>query len=340
MSRGVLAAVLLWAALGLAGGVRPGSAHPLDPALLELRESADGVVEVLWRVPAAQPRDAPLEPVLPPRCRPLAPGSVSRGGGRVSVRWHMDCGGRSLVGERLGVEGLSARQTDALVRLHLADGRRIQAVLRGGEPSLTVPARSGPARIFGDYLALGFEHILSGLDHLLFILGLVLWIHGRGLLWTLTAFTAGHSLTLSLAALGFVRVPAAPVEVLIAASLFAVAVELSRRDAGSAAPKWRSPWAMAFAFGLLHGLGFAGALARVGLPAGEIPLALASFNSGIELGQIAFVGALLLAQAAVASLPVTWPRAMARIPAYAIGSLAAFWAFERLSALFGIPRAF
>ncbi|HEX9731262.1 MAG TPA: HupE/UreJ family protein [Thermoanaerobaculia bacterium] len=325
MRRDVLAAALFCVAL--AG---PAAAHPLDPALLELRETPDSVVEVLWRLPSAQPRDAPLEPVLPERCRPLAPGSVSRDEQRVSVRWRMDCGSQSLVGERLGVQGLGERQTDALVRLQLADGRLVQAILRGDEPFLTVPPRTGPARVFRDYLVLGTEHILTGLDHLLFVLGLVLLVRGRGpLLWTLTAFTAGHSITLSLAVLGFVRVPVAAVEVLIALSIFAVAVELTRR--GSAAAQWRSPWAMAFLFGLLHGLGFAGALAEVGLPAGEIPLALVAFNCGIELGQIAFVAVLLLARAAFASLPVVWPRAVARIPAYVIGSLAAFWVFERLS---------
>lgn len=333
MRRDVLAAALFCVAL-----TGPAAAHPLDPALLELRETSDSVVEVLWRLPAAQPRDAPLEPVLPERCRPLAPGSVSRGEQRVSIRWRMDCGAESLVGERLGVAGLGARQTDALVRAQLADGRLVQAVLRGDEPFLTVPPRTGSARVFRDYLVLGVEHILTGLDHLLFVLGLVLLVRGRGpLLWTLTAFTAGHSITLSLAVLGFVRVPVAAVEVLIAASIFAVAVELTRQGCAATAAKWRSPWAMAFAFGLLHGLGFAGALAEVGLPAGEIPLALVAFNGGIELGQIAFVVVLLLARAAFASLPVVWPPAAARIPAYVIGSLAAFWVFERLSVLFGIP---
>lgn len=334
MSRGALAAALFCVfCVALAG---PAAAHPLDPALLELREAPGSVVEVLWRLPAAQPRDAPLEPVLPDRCRPLAPGSVSRDEQRVSVRWRMDCEA-SLVGERLGVAGLSARQTDALVRLQLADGRLIQAVLRGDEPFLTVPPRTGPAQVFRDYLALGFEHILSGLDHLLFVLGLLLLVRGRSsLLWALTAFTAGHSITLCLAALGFVWAPVAPVEVLIAASIFAVAVELTRQVDGSTTQRWRSPRAMAFAFGLLHGLGFAGALARVGLPAGEIPLALVAFNGGIELGQIAFVGVLILARAALARLPAVWPPAMARIPAYAIGSLAAFWTYERLTVLLGI----
>jgi hydrogenase/urease accessory protein HupE len=246
----------------------------------------------------------------------------------------VDCGGRSLAGARIGVDGLAARGTDALVRLHLADGRLVQGVVRGGEPFLTVPERPGPAEVFGAYVGLGFEHILGGLDHLAFVLGLVLLVRGRrALLWTVTAFTAGHSVTLSLAALGVVRVPAAGVEVLIAVSIVAVAVELARPDRGPI-PRWRSPWAMAGAFGLLHGLGFAGALTEVGLPAGEIPAALFAFNCGIEAGQLLFVAGLLLAGSALArtgrKLPPFVALPTAGVPAYAIGALAAYWVIERI----------
>jgi hydrogenase/urease accessory protein HupE len=207
----------------------------------------------------------------------------------------------------------------------------IRTVLRGNAPFLAVPDRVDSLDVLRDYLALGFEHIVVGLDHLLFVLGLVLLVHGRQrLLWTITAFTAGHSMTLSLVVLGYVHVPPAPVEALIALSIFAVAVEITREAQGCATGLWRFPWAMALVFGFLHGLGFAGALAELGLPADEIPVALFSFNVGIELGQILFVGLVLAGRAVLRRLPVRWPKASELIPAYAIGSLAALWIFERI----------
>ena len=305
------------------------SAHPLDPSLLEIREVRGAPLEVLWRQPNVQPVDAPVRPLLPSRCVQVGRGEVRQGEPWSEARWRLDCGGRSLVGERIGVEGLAQGQTDALLRIQLADGRLIQAVLRPDAPALTVPPGTSAVKVCRDYLLLGLEHILSGLDHLLFVLGLVLLVRGRGLLWTITAFTLGHSVTLSLAVLGVVRIPPAPVEILIAASIFAVAVELTRQDAGRAAPPWRSPRALAFGFGLLHGLGFAGALAQVGLPAGEIPLALVSFNSGIEVGQLLFVGTLLLARTAFRARALPRLMAPAGLPAYAIGALAAYWVLDR-----------
>ena len=328
MRRLVLASLLCL----LAG--RPASAHPLDPALLEIREVRGAPVEVLWRQPSLRSRDAPIHPVLPRRCTQLGHAEVRRGEPWTEARWRLDCSGRSLVGERIGVEGLAAGQTDALLRIELADGRRVQSVLRADAPALIVPSGTSAAKVARDYLLLGLEHILTGLDHLLFVLGLVLLVRGRGLLWTITAFTLGHSITLSLAVLGVVRIPPAPVEVLIAASILAVAVELTRPDAGRSASAWRSPRTVAFGFGLLHGLGFAGALAQVGLPAGEIPLALVSFNSGIEVGQLLFVGVLLLGRAVLGKRPLPSLTAPARLPAYGIGALAAYWVFDRAWGLF------
>jgi hydrogenase/urease accessory protein HupE len=317
--------VCVWAALSptTLGG------HPLDPVLLELRELGDGRISVLWRLPRSQPANSPLRPQLPARCVARAePGVSETASATLTVRWHADCGRGSLVGERVGVEGLRERKTEALVRIHLADGRLIQTVLRGDESSFNVPEGVRRVDVVKGYLGLGFEHILTGLDHLAFVLGLVLLVRGRRILWTITAFTLGHSVTLSLAVLGLVRVPPAPIEALIALSIFVVAVELTR-DGPERTWMRRIPWAMAFVFGLLHGLGFAGALVQVGLPAEEIPLALFAFNAGIELGQLIFVAAVLAAKAGLRALPVCWPMATARIPAYVIGALAAFWVIDR-----------
>jgi hypothetical protein len=293
--------------------VLPAGAHPLDPALLDVRESSGGVVDVRWRTPR---RDLDMRPVLPAGCAPRAVAGDDA--------WTLACP-RGLAGARFGVAGLDRAHTDALLRVRLADGTTHQAVLRAGADTFVVPERPGVAAVAADYGALGFRHILGGPDHLLFVLGLVLLVDGRRrLLATVTAFTAGHSVTLSLAMLGVVHVPPAPVEALIAASIFVVAVELTR-DGGFGR---RRPWVMAAAFGLLHGLGFAGALAEVGLPDGDIPLALASFNVGIELGQLLFVAAVLVARAL---LPVRGRLRLAS--AYGIGTLAAFWVFERVAVL-------
>lgn len=326
---------VLGSVLWLCGMPASAVAHPLDPALLEIRESAKGGLDVLWRPPWSQTADVPLQPILPDGCAPLSPPVVSQSGRREVLHWRMQCGAGSFVGQRIGIEGLRERQTDALLRVDLAGGRLIQTVLRADTPFLTIPERAGPLDVLRAYLPLGFGHILTGPDHLLFVLGLVLLVRGRRrLLWTITAFTAGHSVTLSLAVLGFVHIAPAPVEALIAFTIFVVAVELTR-DA-QRGPSWpqQFPWGMAGGFGLLHGLGFAGALAQVGLPDADIPLALFSFNVGIELGQLCFVALVLVVRATLRTVPVGWPPATNLIPAYTIGSLAVFWMLTRVAAIF------
>ncbi len=251
----------------------------------------------------------------------------------VSRRWNVGCGVASLVGERFAVRGLDAQNGEALLRLELIDGRRVQTVLRADRPAFTVPAGDTGLAVTASYAALGVEHILSGIDHLLFVLGLVLLVRGRReILGIMTAFTLGHSVTLALATLGIVNAPTQPIEVLIAASIVVIALELTRgralvNDAASGRSLLlRRPWLVACAFGLLHGFGFAGALAQIGLPRGEIPLALLSFNLGIELGQIAFATAIL---ALLAMLPPRWHAAGRLTAAYGIGALAMLWLFER-----------
>lgn len=298
-------------------------AHPLAPGLLDVHELGDGRVAVGWKTPLAVPRDVALEPDLP--CRALtAPVTVEVEGGR-RTEWTADCGG-DLVGLRIGVRGLVPPLT-AVVRVALADGRVAQRVVDAASPSLVVPARPTRWDVARGYGALGFTHVLSGADHLLFLLGLVLL--GGNVLLTVTAFTLGHSVTLSLATLGLLAVPARPVEVAIAASVLWLAIELagSRRTALG-----RRPWVMAAAFGLLHGLGFASALREAGLPPAEIPLALLSFNLGIEAGQLGVVLLLVAAGRLIRPLMtrVPVPVWMYRVPVYVMGALAAFWCFERV----------
>jgi hydrogenase/urease accessory protein HupE len=216
----------------------------------------------------------------------------------------------------------------------------VSAVLHGGAPSLVVPERASPLAVFSDYLRLGVHHIATGFDHLLFVFGLVLLARGtRRLLWTVTAFTAGHSVTLSLASLGVVNFPTRPIEVAIAATILALAVELARGPLHAdrstrESPMRRRPWAVAFAFGLLHGFGFAGALAQVGLPQQEIPVALFSFNVGIELGQVGFVAVVLALRRVLAPVLAGAPGWLARAPVTAMGALSVYWCLDRGARLF------
>lgn len=319
-------------ALGLLAGARPASAHPLAPSLLELRETEPGRFAVTWRRPLLLPVGAFPEPVLPAHCVVVESPSEIVDGTALVQRWTVDCGARGPGGAAIEVRQLARAGSDVLLRVALADGDVFQAVLRPDAPSAVLPAAPQRAAEVGSgYLRLGTEHLLTGWDHLAFVFGLVLLVVGRRrLLGTITAFTLGHSVTLSVAAFGVVHLPPAPIETLIAVSILVLAVELSRRRPTVLG---RRPWLMAASFGLLHGLGFAGALAQVGLPAGEIPLALLSFNVGIELGQLVFVAVLLALGRLLGPLLRRLPAWGSAVPAYGIGTLAAFWTFERLAQL-------
>ncbi|MCZ6465486.1 MAG: HupE/UreJ family protein [Proteobacteria bacterium] len=322
-----LPGLLLVSLLLVSGGA---SAHPLAPALLEIRELGDGRAEVRWRTSLVAVRGAHRAPVLPAECQFPAEPAVRRDAQGVTVSWRVDCGPGGWSGRTVAVEGLESSGADAVLRVRLADGRAFDRLLRADAPGFRIPfpGAAPPAGSIGlSYLRLGAQHILTGPDHLLFVLGLLLLVRGaRALLATVTAFTLGHSATLSLAVLGLVNVPPRPIELAIAASVFFLAVELARPQRGRLG---RRPWLLAALFGLLHGLGFAGALAQVGLPPEEIPLALFSFNAGIELGQVAFVAAVLGVRAGLVAFPVEIPAWGRRVPVYAMGSLAAFWCLER-----------
>lgn len=305
-------------------------AHPLAPSLLEIRETPGGRAAVLWKMPLQRPAGADPQPVLPASCRP-EPRSTAAEGTALVARWTVDCGGGGLAGAVIAVKGLAAVRSDVLLRVTRADGSEVRAVLRTEAPEYRLPRSQRPLDVGLSYLALGIEHLLTGADHLLFLLGLMLLVkERRRLLATVTAFTLGHSVTLSLAALGVVHIPSAPAEVAIALSILVLAVELARDRPGALS---RRPWAMAAAFGLLHGLGFAGALAEVGLPAREIPLALLSFNTGIEIAQIAFLGVVSVAFFAWRPVARRLPAWSTAVPVYAIGSLAAYWVIERVVGL-------
>jgi hydrogenase/urease accessory protein HupE len=325
------------AALALAVLLAPsaGHAHGLDPAALSLREVQPGEFDVEWRTSALRLPGANVQPVLPAGCRQIGAARSTDAGDRVSLHWRVDCGTPGLAGEVLRIDDLAAAKINALLTIERLDGQRVQAVLGPHSASFTVPMRPSTWGVIRDYVVLGVTHIMTGPDHLLFVFGLLLLVSAsRLLVQTITAFTVGHSITLSAAALHVATVPPRPIELLIAISILVLAVELAR-DASRPTLLRQFPWAMALAFGLLHGFGFAGALAEAGLPAGDVPLALVSFNGGIEIGQLAFVGTVLaLVLASRRWLPAVVGRS-SRVVVYAMGMLSAYWCFERAAAWLG-----
>ena len=312
------------------------SAHRLQPAYLEITEQSAGKFSILWKKPFVGGRPMRLAPQLPLGCSNMTePAPQNSATGSVE-RWLLDCGTQGLVNGTIVIDGLSSTQTDTLLRIQLADGSMHTTVLRPDSPSFLVPPVPSKSEVAGSYLVLGIDHILGGIDHLLFVLGLLLIVRSTGLLVkTVTAFTIAHSITLGLAALGFVRVPQAPVEAVIALSILFLATELMKLHDGKVGLTARYPWVVALSFGLLHGFGFAGALAEIGLPQTAIPLALFTFNVGVEAGQLIFIAAALGVIWVLKRIPLAWPAWSLRIPAYAIGSLAAFWCIERVVGFWG-----
>lgn len=306
-------------------------AHKLAPSLLGLEQQADGAFAVTWKTPRFAATPVPIEPRLPEGCVDLGEREWAYEGSGVRIDWNMRCT-QPLTGAEIRVDGLAENQSAALLRIEWSDGAVVQGMLNGEHPSYRVPQAPHPFAVAMDYARMGVGHILSGVDHLLFVLGLMLLVEGRRrLVWTITAFTAGHSVTLALAALGMLRYPVDLVEFAIALSIFVVAVELTRERTDRHWLRHR-PWLAAALFGLLHGMGFAGALLEVGLPAGEIPLALLTFNIGIELGQLLFVAAVLLFAVAWRRLPLAPRPWLQWVPVYAIGVPSAYWCLERGSA--------
>jgi len=320
----------------------PALAHRLSPAFFGLTETAQNTFDVQWKVSISGGLAAVLEPKVPEGCS-LA-GDV-RTYVIDDVRLQhaaLACPG-GLAGKEFTVTGLSQTQTDVLLRVDYLDGTASNQRLTPSTPVVTIPERPSSFEVVRTYLVLGVEHILLGIDHLLFVLALLLLVRGgRRLVATVTAFTVAHSITLGAATLGFVHVPSAPVEAMIALSILFLAAELARRHAqpgaaaadGSGDLTERFPWLVAFAFGLLHGFGFAGALTEVGVPSHAVPLALLFFNVGVEIGQLLFIGAVFgfgwLIRRGVARVPEGWQRATA----YGVGTVSAFWVVERTIAVF------
>ena len=333
MSTGKLITLLL---VFLMGASRT-HAHEARPAYLELQEITPNHYRVLWRTPGIAGMPLPVVLKLPDDATNITePVSQQLSDSRLERRM-INAGAGGLAGKRIEFVGLQMTITDVLVRMKTLDGRESTTLIRPAQPWFELSAAPSKLHVAGAYLRLGIEHIWGGVDHLLFILALMILVKGtRRLVATVTAFTVAHSITLAGATLGFVRVPQQPVEACIALSIVFVASEIVHARQGWQGWTERWPWIVAFTFGLLHGFGFASALNAVGLPQTAIPVALLFFNVGVEIGQLLFIAAILSIMALARSLSkraaIPQPAWAWRVAPYSIGGVAAFWMVQRIAA--------
>lgn len=312
------------------------SAHEVRPGYLELREIETGTYDVLWKVPAQGDQKLALHLIWPEGVRFLTqPGATLEDGAYLERSRIQRQGG--LTGTTIAIEGLESTATDVLVRMERKDGTTQVTRLTPDHLSFVVEQSPGTLEVARTYLAFGIQHILLGIDHLLFVLSLLILVRGWGrLVKTITAFTLAHSITLSAATLGLVQVPGRPVEAVIALSIMFVACEIVRQERGQPGSTSRWPWLVSFTFGLLHGFGFANALHEVGLPQRAIPVALAFFNVGVEVGQLLFIaGVTIISLIAFRAGRRVFTKehmnqfAWKSAGAYAIGGVAAVWFIQR-----------
>jgi hypothetical protein len=325
-----LASVAAFVFMGLLAAMQA-HADEIRPALLDIKEQNTGLFAVTWKVPMRGDRVLPITPRLPESLELLgSPSTQDVSGARIERATYKN-NQTSLTGQTLSIEGLSAVQTDVLLLVQLQDGSQHSAILRPASPDFTIPREASKWKIAKDYGRMGTTHILEGVDHLLFVLALLLIVNGFGpLLRAITAFTVAHSITLALATLGVIHVPPAPTEAIIALSILFLAGEIVHKHNDQIGLTERWPWLIAFLFGLFHGLGFAGALSEIGVPQAEVPLALLMFNVGVEVGQLIFVVVVLSLMALLKRLPLTAPAGAWRVAPYTIGGLAAFWTIQRV----------
>jgi hydrogenase/urease accessory protein HupE len=304
--------------------------HEVRPGYLELRQTGVETWSVLWKVPALGEMRLSIRPSFPENCALASEPVTLKAAGAYIERMTIECKG-GLVGRAVAIDGLAATMTDVLVRSVRADGSVQVARLTPSAPAFVFEDAPASLQVVRTYTMLGVEHILLGVDHLLFVLALLLLVAGwKKVVVTITAFTVAHSITLAAATFGLLKVAQAPVEAVIALSILFVAVEIVNAREGRESLTIRRPWLIAFCFGLLHGLGFAGALRDLGLPEQSIPLALLFFNVGVEIGQLLFIGAVLVFIAMLRRLRVSWPAWTEMVSPYVIGSVAAFWSIQRV----------
>ena len=341
-----------------------GRAHESRPAYLEIKETAPGQYAVLWRTPVLAGMRLPLVLKIPDDVKNLKPPAVQELTDSLIERRSIDAGPNGLAGKRIEFVGLQLTITDVLVRHEMLDGRKWTTIARPSQPWIAIAASQTWWEVMGTYIVEGIRHIVFGADHMLFVLGLLLIVQDRWmLLKTVTAFTVAHSITLAIATLGYAQAPALPLNAAIALSILFLGPEIVKqndarfgmRDTGyelhdarfgirdtcnpqlasrisnPASFTIRHPWVVAFAFGLLHGFGFASAMTSAGLPPQDLPLALLSFNVGVEVGQLGFIALVLAMERSFPILEIRWPRWAQALPGYTVGTLGAFWTVQRLA---------
>jgi hydrogenase/urease accessory protein HupE len=319
-------------------GARSASAHEVRPGLLELRETSPGTYSLLWKKPAGGESEIQIAPVVPAECELSTADQQLPTPGAFITRGVLRCDG-GIQGKTLAIAGLESTVTDVIVRLEMVDGRKWTAIVHPSQPWVQIAASQTRMAVVGSFIVEGIRHILFGADHMLFVLGLLLIVKDRWmLLKTVTAFTVAHSITLGIATLGYASAPVVPLNAAIALSILFLGPEIVRSWRGETSFTICHPWVVAFAFGLLHGFGFASALTSAGLPRSELPLALLSFNVGVEIGQVSFVALVLLLERSFRILEIRWPRWAEALPGYTVGSLGAYWTVQRVAILLGGAR--
>jgi len=314
----------------------PAAAHESRPAYLEIKETSAGRYDVLWRTPVLAGMRLPIALQLPHDVKTVKGPIVQELADSLLERRTIESGPSGLAGERFDFPGLQLTITDVLVRVETLDGETRTMIARPSQPWFELAPSQTWWDVAATYVVEGIRHILFGTDHLLFVLGLLLIVsNGWTLVKTVTAFTVAHSITLAIATLGYASVPMLPLNAAIALSILFLGPEIVRTWRGESSFTIRRPWVVAFAFGLLHGFGFATALTSAGLPRQALPGALLSFNVGVEIGQLGFIALILALRRSFRILEIDWPRWLARLPGYSVGVFGAFWTIQRVVLLFG-----
>ena len=308
-------------------------AHEMQPAYLELRQTGADEWQVLWKTPARADLENGMVPLLPKEAHVTSEPVRMEVGDAATEQFTIVCAG-GLDGKEISVDGAAASIADVLVRVVRLDGASQVFRLTPDARSHVIEPVPGRWQEVETYLGMGIKHILMGVDHLLFVLGLLLIVRDRWmLLKTITAFTVAHSITLGIATMGWANAPTLPLNAAIALSILFLGPEIVRAQRGETSLTIRHPWVVAGLFGLLHGFGFASGLTALGLPRAEIPMALLFFNCGVEIGQLFFVALILLLELSFRTLEIHWTRWAEKLPAYTVGGLGAYWAIQRTAML-------
>jgi len=317
-------------------GSVPVFAHESQPGTLEIKQLAGDRYDVIWKAPIYYGKPHPARLQLPENWKDIIQPTERRMSDSIIFHWVVEVGQKSIEGTIVRFPGLESTITDVYVRLTRLDSTKMTTVVRPTRPFVELRGERPWYVTAGEYIGLGFYHILLGVDHLLFVLGLLLIVQGRAMLIkTITSFTVAHSITLALATLGFASVPLPPLNAAVALSILFLGPEIVRSWRGETSLTISYPWIVAFVFGLLHGFGFASGLSTTGMPKAELPWALLCFNVGVELGQLAFVFLALVLAWSFRTLEIRWPRWALAMPGYTVGSLGAYWTIQRTAILIG-----